>query len=310
MRISVVIPLYNKRDFIEDTINSVFSQTVQPFEILIIDDGSTDGSYEKVISLNLPVVRLIRQQNSGVSGARNRGIEEAKGDWIAFLDADDIWLPEFLKKMMELHQRFLDCNVLSSTYFLEDFIGRRDEIVLKNIPFNGREGILTNYFQVAANSHPPVCSSAVVVRKESLLNINGFPVGTESGEDLLTWTFLAINNKIAYTLEPLAVFVQNSAHTYDNKPNRIPQIPDYVGSELEKLAQQNAEIIGLRQYVALWYKMRASVFLRLGMRKNAFNQGMRSLRYNPVSMKVYFYLILVFMPLRIVLEIFKIQGRR
>ena len=95
-KFSVVIPLYNKRQEIETTIRSVLSQTLSPHEIIVVDDGSTDGSGEVVKGMDSPLVRLIRQTNAGECAARNRGIAEATGDYIALLDADDSYRPDFM----------------------------------------------------------------------------------------------------------------------------------------------------------------------------------------------------------------------
>jgi glycosyltransferase involved in cell wall biosynthesis len=310
MKISVVIPLYNKIDCIEKTVNTIFSQSFQPNEIIIVDDGSTDGSYEKVLSLNIHQSKIIRQNNSGVSVARNKGVEESAGDWIAFLDADDEWMPGYLEAMSNLNKKYPECNILATSYYLENSQKARTEIKLNKIKFTGTSGILDNYFEVASCSHPPLWTSAVVVRKSALLEAGGFPEGVSAGEDLLTWARLALKNKIAYSKIPLSVFIQDPAHTYDNIPNRIPQMPDLVGSQLEKLSDQHSEIKGLKQYVALWFKMRASIFLRLGMRKSAVKQTLNSLKHNPAVLKVWFYLILAFMPLRIINGVFKIMGNR
>jgi len=88
---SVVIPLYNKERSVKNTIESVLNQTFQDFEVIVVNDGSTDNSLEVVKSFNDERIRIINQKNSGVSSARNRGIKEAKYEWIAFLDADDLW---------------------------------------------------------------------------------------------------------------------------------------------------------------------------------------------------------------------------
>ena len=96
---SVVIPLYNKGREIARTLGGVAAQTYTPLEVIVVDDGSTDDSARVVEGLDLPGVRLIRQPNGGVSAARNRGIAEAKGDYIALLDADDYWKPEYLERV-------------------------------------------------------------------------------------------------------------------------------------------------------------------------------------------------------------------
>ena len=105
--ISIVIPLYNKEKQIAHTLQSVFAQTFQDFEIVIVDDGSTDNSVMEVKKFDDPRVLLIQQSNAGVSAARNRGIEEANGELIAFLDADDEWMPEFLQTILQLKKYIL-----------------------------------------------------------------------------------------------------------------------------------------------------------------------------------------------------------
>ena len=91
-RVSIVIPLYNKANVLGDTLTCILSQTVQDFEAIVVDDGSTDGGGALVETARDPRFRLLRQANLGVSAARNRGILEAQAEWVALLDADDLWL--------------------------------------------------------------------------------------------------------------------------------------------------------------------------------------------------------------------------
>ena len=310
MQISVVIPLYNKCGTIGRALGSVFAQSVQPLEIIVVNDGSTDGSERIVEQINDPFIRLVHQANAGVSAARNKGIEMANGDWIAFLDADDEWKPEFLETMQLLARTYPQCSVGACAYLLQDHHGNQKPIVLHKIPFIGEHGVLTNYFEVASCSHPPMWTSAVVAKKEALNSIGGFPVGIKSGEDLLTWARLTVKNKIGYSLKPLSVFIQDAAHTYDDKPNRLPDPEDRVGSELRKLLRDTdrANYYSLRKYISHWYKMRASIYLRLGLRKNTMKETFHSIVYNPITLKVYTYVILVFLPLQWVNKFFKKLG--
>ncbi|MBQ4541214.1 MAG: glycosyltransferase family 2 protein, partial [Alistipes sp.] len=94
--LSVIIPLYNKQADIELTLHSVMAQSLQPREVIVVDDGSTDQSAAIVERMAYPAVRLVRQRNAGVSAARNRAIAEAKGEWVALMDADDMWHPDYL----------------------------------------------------------------------------------------------------------------------------------------------------------------------------------------------------------------------
>ena len=308
MKISVVIPLYNKRETVFRALNSVIIQTVQPEEIIVIDDGSTDGSEQLVKELNDELIRIVHQLNAGVSAARNRGIAEAKGDWIAFLDADDEWLPQYLETVVSLSESWPECSVVATSYFLQDIKTQRNVIKLKKMPFTADQGLLTNYFEVASSSHPPLWTSAVVVKKEAILSVGGFPEGIKSGEDLLTWARLAAAFKIAYSLRPLSVFMQDKAHTYIEKPNRVPQIPDRVGEGLVHLARQHSELSGIREYVSHWFKMRTSIFLRLGMKRSSFNEALRSLYYNPFNFRVLIYILLIPLPTGFVKTIFRRMG--
>ena len=308
MRISVIIPLYNKKESITTTLESVFGQTLQPEEVIVVNDGSTDGSEKIVKALNHPLVKLVNQSNMGVSSARNKGIEQAVGDWISFLDADDIWMSEYLERIIILHNEFPECKILASSYLIQNKLNIRKEIVLNRMPFAGEYGKLNNYFEVSSVSHPPIWSSAVVVEKDILKRLGGFPPGVRSGEDLLTWAKLASESEIAYLRKPLSVFIQDDEHSYFGYPTRIPQEPDIVGSELITLARNHPDKTGIREYVSLWFKMRSSVYLRFGMKRKAFLQAVRSLVFNPLNYRVYAYLLMLPLPLFCVHRIFRKLG--
>ena len=94
MKVSVIIPLYNKSQYIARTLDSVLAQTFQDYEVIVVNDGSTDDGPRIVRQYRDPRLRLVSQENRGLSGARNRGIAESRTDWVAFLDADDEWMPE------------------------------------------------------------------------------------------------------------------------------------------------------------------------------------------------------------------------
>jgi glycosyltransferase involved in cell wall biosynthesis len=279
MKISVVMPLYNKRGTIIRALNSVFNQTYLPNEIVVVNDGSTDGSEQIIAKLSNPLIKLFHQSNGGVSSARNKGIEESKGDWIAFLDADDEWMPEYLETIKSLSEKFPQCSVLATSYLLQDYKGFRSNIILNKIPFNSEKGLLCNYFEVATCSHPPLWTSAVVVKKTAIEAVGGFPVGIYSGEDLLTWAKLAINSQIGYCTKPLSVFIQD-----DNAVPRIPQSPDLVAKQLKSLLNsQTNNNRGIRVYISLWHKMRVIGYLDHGQRKNALNEIVKSIKYNLFS---------------------------
>ena len=259
--ISIVIPLYNKAKSVERAVRSVLAQTVADFELIVVDNGSSDGSAEIVAGIGDSRIRLVVERSRGVSYARNRGISEARGEWVAFLDADDEWMPTFLESCCQLHDKYPQCELLATAYKRCDSDGRMQDIIVSGIPAE-TDFMLDNYFEVAAQSDPPFCSISVMVRKEALLAVAGFPTGIAQGEDLLTWARLAAGCKIAYCREPQCVFYIDG-NSGQEKPKRIPPEIDIVGEELAALFRENPEIVGLRQYIASWHKMRASMFLRL-----------------------------------------------
>ena len=294
--ISVVIPLYNKEKQIAHTIQSVFNQTFQDFEVVIVDDGSTDESAAEVEKFCDSRIRLIHQENAGVAAARNRGIEEAKGDLIAFLDADDEWKPEYLATQYHLSQKYPDCNVFACNYEFRNIEGKVTPTIIRKLPFTGEEGILSNYFEVASCSHPPLWTSSIVVKKQAIQAIGGFPVGIRSGEDLLTWARLAVNGQIAYSKKVEAIYDLGEGYVLTNLPPRRQDKGDPVGKELVRLLSVYPEKMALKRYISHWHKMRASVAIRYGEKIETMKEVLRSLFYYPFNMKVIPFFFLAMLP--------------
>lgn len=295
--ISVVIPLFNKESVIYTSISSVLRQSFQDFEIIVVDDGSTDKSVDVVQSYNDERIRIVQQTNQGVSAARNRGIEEAQGEYITFLDADDEWDKDYLLVQSQMIEKYPQCDVFATNYHYQHNNRKLSLPIINKLPFDTTDGILTNYFEVASCSSPPICSISIVVRKTVIQSIGGFPIGITSGEDLLTWAKLAAKFLIAYNKRALAIYHIGN-QSFKSKPTRIPQEPDKVGKELELLYQNNRNLIGVRHYVALWYKMRASIYLRLGNKHKGRKNVVKALQYNPINYKLYAYFIISFFPPR------------
>lgn len=292
--ISVVIPLYNKERLIAETLRSVLRQSFQDFEIVMVNDGSTDGSVAAAESVQDERIRIIHQDNAGVSAARNRGIEESRYEFIAFLDADDRWKPDYLQTQYALTQKYPECSVFACNYEFVHADGSVHPTIIRKLPFEGGDGILSNYFEVASCSHPPICSISIMVRKEAIQSIGGFPIGIKSGEDLLTWARLACRGQIAYSRSALAEF-HVEGYQRSEKPKRRPDVADRVGKELALLLS-DSEQVGARAYLSLWYKMRASIYLRLGESGACLKACVKSLHYYPANMKVWVMAVLACVP--------------
>lgn len=294
--ISIVIPLYNKAKTIEHTLQSILNQSYKDFEIIIVDDGSTDKSLKIVSSIKDPRIVLFQQVNQGVSAARNLGVKMASCDFVAFLDADDEWDSDYLETQVNMIQTFPEASVFGTNYRFKDSLGNISNTILRHINLDKKSGILTNYFEVATFSHVPVWSSAVVIRKEALNSVGGFPVGIKSGEDLLTWAKLAIKYKIAYYIEPKATYNLDEGYNMTSQPVRRQDKHDPVGKSLLSLYKDNQNIPFLSQYISHWHKMRASVAIRFGESGETISESFKALYYNPKNYKVLPFLILSLCP--------------
>ena len=287
---SIIIPLYNKEASIAQALDSVLAQEYQDFEIVVVDDGSTDGGASVVENYGDARIRLVRQANAGVSAARNRGIEEARGEYVAFLDADDVWMPGFLNEIAALQREFPQCRAQATNYVFNSN-GVKSPTILRKIPFSAERGVLANYFEVASCSHPPVWTSAVCIERALLQEIGGFPVGIKSGEDLLTWAKVAVRTDWAYSMREMAQYNFDQV-SIKEPPTRIPEEIDVVGAELKSMWRRCPNKIGMKKYLCLWHKMRSSMYMRLGYRKECAVEAVKALRYNPWNYKLYAYLVL------------------
>ena len=292
--VSVVMPLYNKEHEVIRAIKSVLSQTFTDFELVVVNDGSTDNGPDIVKAIEDPRIKVIDQDNSGVSAARNRGIAEAHSELIAFLDADDEWSPDYLESIFELTKHFPQCSVLGTSYFFVNENGIKRPALIRGLPEGFQKGVLKDYFGIAAKSDPPLCASAVVVNKTAISDVKGFPVGIVSGEDLLTWARLASKFDIAYSVEPKAFFWKSDS--FSIRPSRRPNIPDLVGYELSLLLKEGKaeQFNNIKKYIALWHRMRANFFMQLGERMYSLNEITKAFRYSPsLKLCVLFFIALL-----------------
>lgn len=183
-RISVVMPLYNKVAEVERALRSVVEQSLSPCEIIVVDDGSTDGSgaiVERLIKECPDAgIRLITQKNSGVSAARNRGIEEAKGDYVALLDADDWWLSGYIAEVCRLMEYYPDADAYATAF---DIVNGSERVAA---PVPTVEGYI-NPAEEALRGRYPIIPSTATLRKEAVAAVGGFPEGMRIGEDQWLW---------------------------------------------------------------------------------------------------------------------------
>ena len=226
MKFSVIIPLYNKAPYIRKALASVFAQTYTDFELIVVDDGSTDESasiaeeYIREVkgyrlevkgeenskadtnAYNLSPInyKLIRQANSGVSAARNNGVAQAIGDYIAFLDADDWWKPTFLEKMAKLIEDYPNAGLYASNYIY--YKPGKTRVAVNNID-TGYFNYPKAYYEGGAM---PVTSISVAISRKVYDEMGGFPLGIKLGEDFLLWAKTAMHYPVAFCEEPSAYY--------------------------------------------------------------------------------------------------------
>ncbi len=194
---SVIIPLYNKEREIEGTIRSVLSQTRLPDEIVVVDDGSTDRSAGIVRQIGSPLVRLIRQSNAGECAARNRAIAEARGEYLALIDADDEWEPGFLAEIEAMIGEFPGCGLYCTGFSVVSHDGL--------FPARGldRRGVVGNFFRDSAHRYIAIPSASCIPR-EVIDTVGGFPEGMKMAGDLYMWIKIARRYRVCYSPERLA----------------------------------------------------------------------------------------------------------
>lgn len=197
MLCSVIIPLYNKAPYIADAIASVINQTHQEFEIIVVDDGSTDHGAEIVRGIQDPRVRLIQQPNGGVSRARNCGIAAATGDLVSFLDADDWYGPAYLAVMTQLAKARPDIVFFAAAYkwLRESGSGDWSEALPAQLPTE----VVTDYYARRMRSGVLGHTNSITVRRRELQAMQPcFPVGESHGEDLDLWFRLGERYPLLY----------------------------------------------------------------------------------------------------------------
>jgi glycosyltransferase involved in cell wall biosynthesis len=205
-KISVVIPLFNKGPYIARTLDSVLKQTFQDFDVIVVDDGSTDNGAEVVRGFDDPRIQLIQQVNQGESAARNRGVDETKSDMVAFLDADDEWMPKHLETIHRLIERYPEAGMYATAYKIQNSNGETRLADYKYIPNSPWEGLLPDYFKSGAYGEFPVNSSVTVIPKKIFQEVGGFPVGYWWGPDADLFGKIAIKYPVAFSWELGAIY--------------------------------------------------------------------------------------------------------
>lgn len=268
---SVVIPLYNKGPHIARALDSVLAQTVPPAEIIVVDDGSTDDGASIASRYASRGVQLLRQSNQGVSAARNSGVGRARSDCVAFLDADDWWLPDHLEQVRSLVHTHPEAALFSTAHVVQ----RPDGVFRpRGTLAEGSTGLVDEFFLAFSRNLSLVHSSTAVVRRTALLDVGGFPAGVRRGEDIIVWLKLAQRYRVAHRERVTAVFDQRAvARTDALRESQAPGSLQFMATLLRQGDLSAARRSGIRHLFHAIAFFTAAGFCMRGDRVGAFAIG-------------------------------------
>ncbi|MBS0475546.1 MAG: glycosyltransferase family 2 protein [Proteobacteria bacterium] len=272
--VSVVIPAYNAAWCVSRAIDSVLAQTFDDFELIVADDGSTDDT-RVVLQSYGDRVRIVGKPNGGLSSARNAGIDAARGRYVAFLDADDWWLPEKLARQVELMTAHTDLVFCSTAARIESPDGERlGEWACASSPLPTLEAIF------ATNAHVAGSGSAVMARRDAFSRTGGFDESLRSLEDIDMWMRLAAVGAYACVNEPHAVILK--------RPGSMSGNLDVMRSAAIAVMRKNRALLPRPKQGAFWRHAYAGMLSdfakwawRSGRRREALGDALTGLCISP-----------------------------
>lgn len=258
MKFAIIIPVYNKAPYVEKSLGSVLGQTYRDFELMVIDNGSTDGSGEKIAAFQDPRLRVCRyDENMGAAAARNKGVEMTTAPYVVFLDADDWWEETFLEEMEELIARHPHAGIYGTGYYIVKNGKRR--IAPIGIQEGFSEGIIDYCSVYAKTLCMPLTSSSVCIPRHIFKEMGGFPPQLDLGEDFLLWIHIALNYPVALLSKSLSNYNQDANPAYRATQNLIDPQRHMLWNlgDLESLEESNKGykqlVDNLRTYMLMTY---------------------------------------------------------
>ncbi|MDH3974418.1 MAG: glycosyltransferase [Deltaproteobacteria bacterium] len=279
-RVSVIIPTYNRAHFIAECLESVLNQTCGDYEVILIDDGSTDDT-EAVIKPYLDRIRYIKQENQGNAGARNSGVELAKGEILAFNDSDDLWLPDKLEKQINYLDEHPQVDMVcgNGLFFGSHKLEGKPVIPFKRAVPLERDGVsLASIFMKSSLRTP-----TMVVRRKVFHKVGGFDPDFKVCVDLDFAFRVLMHFNVAFMNEPLFKLRKHDGHVGGDSERRTL----YNIRAIEKLLRDYAEakdLIGeenIKRRISYRYCRLGSIYGRKGRKKDALDAFKKALAYRP-----------------------------
>lgn len=273
--VSVVIPLLNKGPHIKRALQSILNQTIEDFEIVVVDGGSTDDGLKVVQSFRDSRIKLISQdkRGPGVSAARNIGVDEAQSDFIAFLDADDEWTSTHLETLIRLKKNVPKAGLYCTAYRVCEKNGKIRDVRIGGVPPPPWEGVIPSFFRSVALAENPSWTSVVGIRKEVFQEAGGFPEGVWYGEDTYLWGLIALKYPVVFSWDIGAIYYQTSVNRLSDKVPPLDQEP-IVKELLEQIEHDEIPRFlreDINEYIVRKELFRAGKYVSFGERKKALD---------------------------------------
>lgn len=286
-KVSVVIPAYNSERFIAETLESVFNQSYQDFEVIVVDDGSSDGT-DKVISRYEGRLTYIRKKNEGISVARNTGIAQARGEYVAFIDHDDIWLPEKLKEQMALLEGNKEIYLCFSDVYIIDEKGRRGKNVFKICP--AHSGMV--FKQLLKDNFIPVITA--VIKKEVFKEIGLFNPQYRIAEDWDLFLRISKQYPVVFVNRPLAKYRIHSGSFSRHRNLMFAEVISIMNKYTGSVDKATARTVEMRKR-KFQFDL-GIVYLQEGMRSKARDFFLAKVREEPLPFCFYAGLLVTYLP--------------
>lgn len=277
--ISVIIPLYNKAHTIVNTLNTIMNQSYKDFEVIIVNDGSTDNGVEKIInSFNDERIKIISQENSGVSAARNNGVEISKGDWISFIDGDDQWHPDYLLIINNVIDKYKNIGLICTG-------GLCTNLKTNKIDYRIAKKYINQIVEINFFENPCVFShtSGVTIKKDIFKAVHGFPLGMKCCEDYACTQSIALITRTIYIGLPISKYVggvegQTTSIDAETRYKYLEYVVNYYNSVMNNFKYYRVENKLFKIYFKYDIRHRIKGFLK--------DRNYRSLEYFLKSLSI------------------------
>ncbi|MCB4799526.1 glycosyltransferase family 2 protein [Neotamlana laminarinivorans] len=297
--ISVVIPLYNKAKYIEDTLKSVINQTFKNFEIIIINDGSTDDSVEAAKRINDSRITIYNQTNLGLSQARNNGIKKGRAKYIAFIDADDLWLPNHLEQLFELIKKYPNRGLYCTGYSI-----KKSDTICTRASFNGLpknfKGIIPNFFKNSLH-HCVAWIGAICIPKFVFEDIGYFDTDIYSEQDTDMYIKIALKYEVvldnSYCSAIYNRTIDDNMYSFSNK-KKIPKLL-YSYKEIESTNNDLKKYIDINRFSTI-------IFFKLSLNKKLEKALIKDVDFSNLNT---LQQMLILLPNSIVQILFRIKNK-